>query len=208
MTHTKRVSSFFLAFFVWVLPSLSGASIEVKLQTDPNFPVLEKICIRGYEESYKSIALEILKADSLEAYAKRIFSALIVRPLEDQRDAAFLLTASDTETHQVLGFAHFMREGPEGSHAYYLKLIVVDPTHQRRGIGKLLLFGIREIDPLTHTLRFDARKLNTRAVTWYRRLGFQDDPTAIDDAATADDFLGFRIEFPPRTEFLPPPPET
>lgn len=92
-----------------------------------------------------------------------------------------------------MGFAVFTEQGPP--HSYYLKLIVVDPAHQKQGVGTKLIFAMNGINQEIKQLRFDARKLNKRAIAWYQRLGFQDDSSAIEAGESPDEFVEFKMEF-------------
>ena len=65
-------------------------------------------------------------------------------------------------------------------------------------MGRLreIVFGIRSIiDFDVQTLRLDARKLNTRAVNWYRKIGFKDDPSAIEHENLREELYGFSMDF-------------
>lgn len=192
MINQKCLRTIFLAFSLLLISLTSFAGVRLERQSASDLEMQRAICIRGYEESYARFDLNILRAKNLKEYGERVFRNLAEQPFLLHPEKTYFLNAVDEDTQQVLGFAVFVEQEP---HSYYLNLIVIDPAHQKQKIGTKLIFGIREIDSNIKLLRFEARRLNERAVNWYRKLGFQDDPTAIDAQEIADEFFGFRMEF-------------
>lgn len=82
--------------------------------------------------------------------------------------AWFILCVEDDE---IIGFtAYYLNE--EGRFAYIPQIWVSD-KHQRKGIGgSMLEMLIKEAPSFVNSIRLEVRKNNTKAVSFYGKLGF------------------------------------
>ena len=66
---------------------------------------------------------------------------------------------------------------PKEPHAFFVRVLAVDPAYHSMGIGRALLFAIKndpELFPDTHVLFLKTRTVNEQALRFYRALGFKE----------------------------------
>lgn len=74
-----------------------------------------------------------------------------------------------TDAGQPVGWIMFERSGS----ACELDIIALSPSQRGRGYGKQALTELMLSDPTVSTITLDVQKRNTRAIDFYRALGFQ-----------------------------------
>jgi len=73
----------------------------------------------------------------------------------------------------LVGWATFATE-PEDADARYMNLLIVDPKFQGLGVGKSLVFSLKNlgIHPNLQRINLFVRKVNQRGYEFYDHLGF------------------------------------
>ncbi len=94
---------------------------------------------------------------------------------------------------KLVGWATFELE--ENNQAY-MNLLAVDPSYQKRGIGKELVFSIcsEELFPNTEAINVLLRKVNLTGRYFYESIGFEDAP----DYESKDNFVDNSLLLPIR----------
>lgn len=77
---------------------------------------------------------------------------------------------------KLIGWASF-EKGKAKDSAAYVRHMAISPDYQRKGIGKQLLFSIKndnDLLPNTQRIYLITRRLNTRAISFYEKHGFRE----------------------------------
>lgn len=112
--------------------------LRVRSGTDADVPALAKIRVTSWHEAYTGI----LSAEALRQIDERQSSQGLRRTLAKRRRGARLLVV-ESRRDGLLGYSagaptHFGRARCRGE----IQELYLDPTAQRRGIGRLLLSGM------------------------------------------------------------------
>lgn len=83
-----------------------------------------------------------------------------------------------------------MEKSPE---EVYIQLLCVKPEYQGQGIGKNLLCSIFQIENKISKLSLVTRRVNSSAVAFYKKLGFEES-ALIDKKANIDKSLCIQLE--------------
>lgn len=96
---------------------------------------------------------------------------------------------------KLIGWATFVLE--ENNHTY-MNLLAVDPSYQKRGIGKHLVFSIcsEELFPHIEVINVLIRKVNLQGRHFYESIGFRDAP----DYKAKENFVDNSLLIPIRWE--------
>lgn len=76
---------------------------------------------------------------------------------------------------ELVGLVSFEKM-PERPNSVYVRQLAIDPAYQGLGIGKYLLFSIKEdpsLLPDTKSIYLVTRRFNQKAIGFYQRLGFR-----------------------------------
>lgn len=95
--------------------------------------------------------------------------------------------------NQLVGWATFDREHDDRN-AVYMDLLIVDPAHQRKGIGEQLVKSLLNLGaiPELSAVHLLLRKKNEGGRKFYQKIGFFDDP----DYQRADNFVDLNLLVP------------
>ncbi|OLZ55953.1 ribosomal protein S18-alanine N-acetyltransferase [Amycolatopsis keratiniphila] len=86
----------------------------------------------------------------------------------------FYLVVRPDETDEVIGYAGLAVVGRRGDYEASIHTIGVDPGHQRKGIGTVLLKALLDrADELAAPVFLEVRTDNDAAITLYERHGFE-----------------------------------
>ncbi|RSN27830.1 ribosomal-protein-alanine N-acetyltransferase [Amycolatopsis sp. WAC 04169] len=86
----------------------------------------------------------------------------------------FYLVARPEESDEVIGYAGLAVVGRRGDYEASIHTIGVDPAHQRKGIGTVLLKALLDrADELAAPVFLEVRTDNDAAITLYERHGFE-----------------------------------
>lgn len=98
-------------------------------------------------------------------------------------DSCFLVTVNDQETGTPLGFITFLARANYTAGEVKVMSFAVQTTHQKRGLGKLLMSSIFKIAPKTKRIFLATRVTNNVALHAYSSWGFVTDKKPILDHA-------------------------
>lgn len=96
-------------------------------------------------------------------------------------DTFYSVTVRDQKTGELLGFVQFMTRPNYPAGDVKVTYLGVDPAHQRRGLGALLVSSIFKIRPEVTRLFLSTRVTNEGAIAAYRRWRFVSDKNPILD---------------------------
>jgi len=97
------------------------------------------------------------------------------------QDTCFVVTAKDQATNQPLGFITFLMRQSYPIGSVKVMSLAVATTHQKRGLGKLLMSSIYTITPDIKRIFLCTRVTNLNALQAYRSWGFITDDRPILD---------------------------
>ncbi len=133
------------------------------------------VLVRGFATAYEEVPLVELNAKfTSRSDVRRFYEDCFESELEHYRQGD-LIWVQAFEGERLLGWATFqMEENKEN--AFYMNLLVVDPSEQGRGVGKYLTFSIcsEDLYPQTQEINVLLRKINERGRRFYEKIGFVD----------------------------------
>lgn len=97
------------------------------------------------------------------------------------KDICYIVTVKDQKTSAILGFITFMQRASYKSHEIKVMSLGVDPQHQGKGLGTILMSSIFKIDPNIARIFLCTRVTNHAALAAYRSWGFTIDENPILD---------------------------
>jgi ribosomal protein S18 acetylase RimI-like enzyme len=164
---------FVIAFSNSALAFVDKTGEEIELVWDSK-ELLEKsgkVFIDAFCEAYKDISLEQLdlpdKDGGLEGFLRQRFE-------EEQNDAAsgkISWVSAKKKDGTVVGYASF--EINNSKEEVYLRQLAVTPEKKGKGIGKYLVFSIKERYHQVKKITLKVRLVNKNGLDFYERLGFQ-----------------------------------
>lgn len=150
--------------------------------------ILHNLFLNSFLENYQRLGLtnEDLATDDiaqvLNDYWDVELQSLANKPIR------WIVAKIDDE---IVGYASFNTE--ESPDEIYLELLCVKPTYQGQGIGKSLLYSIFQIEDNVKKLSLVTRRVNTSAIGFYKKLGFEES-SEVDKKANIDKALCVQLE--------------
>ena len=134
------------------------------------------VMVRSFVDVYKDMPLQDIHPDFTSLKDMQRFYEEYFQSELNHFDRYIWIQAFDKD--KLVGFVTY--EVEEGNKAY-MNTLVVAPEEQGKGIGKRLVFSIRECTPHITEIRLLLRKLNVKGRRFYDRLGFTDFPYTRED---------------------------
>ena len=104
-----------------------------------------------------------------------------------KNDRVFFISAIDGATNKTIGFITFLIRQNYTQGDVKVMSFAVEPNHQKRGIGKLLMSSIFKIEPTIKRMLLGTRVTNKAALHAYRSWGFVlDEKPVLDHAFNLD----------------------
>lgn len=120
---------------------------------------LQKVYMASFGKIYKDYWTSELEQRCIDGFNNYIGQL-------KQNDALFLVVAKKDE--QVAGWILFLCK----EQSAIIELICVNPEYQRQGIGKALIFSIKDYARHIQSLAVVTRKINAVSPIFYENLGF------------------------------------
>jgi GNAT superfamily N-acetyltransferase len=169
---------------------------------EPYFKTFEPLFSNGIEQvdwtAAESIMAEILKGHFI--FDPALFSEAMITAYG--KDTCFMVTAKDKASETLLGFATFMTRATYPTHTVKVMALGIEPKHQKRGLGKILMSSIFNILPATTKLFLCTRVTNDTALNAYKKWGFVPDANPIMDHAFKAEHWTFLSYCPAETDIL------
>ncbi len=96
-------------------------------------------------------------------------------------DTGYFVTIKNTETKEILGFISFMQKPEHAPGTVKCTSIAVIPSHQNRGLAKLLMSSIFKMTPDIQRIFLCTRVTNTYALNAYTSWGFTHETDPVQD---------------------------
>ncbi len=194
----------FVLFFIACLPLLGfqdrdGREIRLVFANsaqDIDLGRSREILVASFMKGYEDVPLTELNPNFKSiGDVRRFYEDYFVSELDHFKNGhLFWVQAFDGE--ELLGWATFELEKSERD-AAYMNLLTVDPAHQKRGVGKHLVFSICSELPNIHAINVLVRKVNVQGEQFYRQIGFTSFDYPRDDNFVDPNLLsGFRWALP------------
>ncbi len=204
-------SRFFVLAFIFALPLFGdqfftdklGREIRLAEARSPEEIVLDQgkdILVKSFMNVYEDVPLDELNPNfKCIGDVRRFYEDYFESELGHfKKGELYWIQAFDGD--ELVGWATFQPEAKEDD-AIYMNLLVMDPKHQRRGIGEKLVFSIRseELFPNTKAINLLIRKVNETGRIFYQKIGFVDFayPDAQDNFVDMSLLTGLRWEVQP-----------
>ncbi len=169
--HRQKIFIFviFLKLMERSVPT-EPSGISYEWETEPDRESFNRIMVESFVHCYKDIPKNVLKVDSeLREWLSKHFSDSFLDELKKNGHICRLITAK--ADRMPAGYALFdISQSPK---LIYISELAVDPSFQRRGIGKGLVFSILKFFPEAEKIVLITRKANTQARFFYPSIGFQ-----------------------------------
>lgn len=148
---------------------------------EPYFKAFEPLFKDGVE-NVDWAAAERVMADLLKnhfVFDPSKFSEQVVKMFAD--DICFFVTLKEASSRKTIGFITILMRKSYAQGDAKIMSFAVDPAHQNRGLGKLLMSAIFKIMPDVQRIFLCTRVTNEAALKAYRSWGFITDPQPIMD---------------------------
>lgn len=151
---------------------------EISLRlTSGNFEKERSLICRAFIESYQN-NLQILKdiskdkPTSLDQLTQIATEQEYQNYILQKKNVLFITAESSDAT--PLGYASFDHSINDPlRQTAYLRMLVTEPSYQRKGVGKQLVFSVLKFWPKVKKIEVSTRRANNQAVSFYRKLGFK-----------------------------------
>lgn len=150
--------------------------------------ILHNIFLNSFLQNYQNLGLtqKDLATDDIARVLNEYWDVELAS-LENNPVRWIVAKAHD----EIIGYASFnMEKSPE---EVYVQLLCVKPEYQGQGIGKNLLYSIFQIENRISKLSLVTRRVNSSAVAFYKKLGFEES-ALIDKKANIDESLCIQLE--------------
>jgi len=151
------------------------------VQNDPYFTPLESLFKNGIANVDWKLVEENMQA-MLKSHF--IFDAT-TWPEEITKkyahDICYFVSVKDAKTHELVGFITFLKRKEYPQETIKVMSFAVHPEHQNRGLGKILMSSIFNIEPTIQRVFLCTRVTNDMALRAYRSWGFVHDENTILD---------------------------
>jgi ribosomal protein S18 acetylase RimI-like enzyme len=168
------------------IPCLHGISYE--WEGAHEMEILHNLFLRSFLENYQRLGLtnEDLATDNIEQVLNDYWEVELQSLANNS--TRWIVAKTDDE---IVGYASFnIQESP---HEIYLQLLCVKPAYQGQGVGKSLLYSIFQIESKVKKLSMITRRINTSAIGFYKKLGFEES-SEVDKKANIDKTLCIQLE--------------
>lgn len=131
----------------------------------------EEACFfNSFKTAYAHIPLESLGITNLDSFLKAAFEDEPVDFANKDKDMKAFHVFDKNKN--IVGYASFDKVGPS---KWYVRQLAIDPSHQKNGLGKHLVFAITHIEQNIQELELATRRINKNAVDFYiNGLGFKE----------------------------------
>lgn len=192
-TTTNVIAPEFATAMATLWPLARAAYTPVEMNFLKAFP--EVVGAESYFKPFESLFNNGVKTVNWHAAQKIMESALerhfVFDPAKFSEqmiamfanDSCVLVTVKDQQTKETLGFITFLMRASYPTGNVKVMSFAVDPTHQKRGLGKLLMSSIFNIAPETTRIFLSTRVTNKTALNAYKSWGFVGDNAPILDHA-------------------------
>ncbi len=169
---------YFLVFMSFIGFSSIQAHSQVVVNKSLSVLLVDKtqarsLLVRSFMEGYKDVPLKQLNPEfESRQDVRRYYEAYFESELTHFKKGS-LIWLEAFQGDKLVGWATFE---VENSKIAYMNLLVVDPSYQGKGIGKLLTFSILREDlfPSVDEIRVLLRKVNQKGRKFYEKIGFKD----------------------------------
>jgi len=139
-----------------------------------------------YNRAFQTIYKEYLSDGFLQELSNNFTSAM--DDFKQFKETTFLHIAQQKD--RIVGFALFQKINDND---VSLDLICIDPTCWRQGVGKQLIFPVKEQCPDVSTIKVVTYKINTQSPKFYEALGFKKTDW-VDSHYKQEDIQGFEYQ--------------
>lgn len=129
----------------------------------------QNIFIDAFYKTYKELHLSELEIQDLYLFLHETFNNEIKDAANHTNNLVWV--SAVIQKKEVVGYASF--DINPSLKEIYIRHLVVKPEKQQRGIGKHLVFAIKNKYPVTKKLLVLVRKVNQNAHLFYQHLGFK-----------------------------------
>lgn len=113
----------------------------------------------------------LFRGQTYQDFIKESFSRELDERLAATEDVLYVATAKGAD-YAVQGFVFFTIKPTYELGSMYLSHLMINPSHQGRGLGKFLMSSIFKVRTDIKRLFLEASKANDKAIAVYKTLGF------------------------------------
>jgi ribosomal protein S18 acetylase RimI-like enzyme len=156
---------------------------QIRLLNKQEYNASEHALKNLYSKAFYAVYEEHWSRELNESILE-VFTTYINR-FNNSSDMLLVLAQEDSN---IIGWVLFYIEKQNA----IVELICVDPAHWRKGIGKSLLFSIKEYYPTIKSLAVITRKINNITPKFYESLGFKKSNFMLPEYKT-EDMQGYEL---------------
>lgn len=177
----NKYAFIWLLFFIVTCQNSFAHQIRLlnKQEYDASEHALKNIYAKSFYTVYEEHWSHELNESILEGFATYISR------FKNSNDMLLALAQEDSN---IIGWVLFYIEKQNA----IVELICVDPAHWRKGIGKSLIFSIKEYCPTIKRLAVVTRKINSITPKFYESLGFKKSNFMLPEYKT-EDMQGYEL---------------